>query len=80
MRIKKYLILYNAEIEDELSTEEFNFIYGEDSIFSKKSEALINAKDLTEIFNKKFNKEYKWNDLYSIEIAYYNESGERLDD
>lgn len=77
--IKKYLILCNAEMEDELSLEQFNYIYGEDSEYNKKTEALKNAKDLTEKFNKKFNTEYKWNDLYSIEMVKYNKDGERID-
>lgn len=29
MRIKKYLVLYNAEMEDKLSLEQFNYIYME---------------------------------------------------
>lgn len=77
--IKKYLILYNAEMEDELSAEQFNYIYGEDSECNKKTEALKNAKVLTEKFNQKFNTEYKWNNLYSIEMVKYNKDGERID-
>ena len=79
MRVKKYLVLYNAEMEDELSAEQFNYIYGEDSEYNKKTEALQNAKELTKKFNKKFNTEYKWNDLYSIEMVKYNEDGDRID-
>ena len=77
--IKKYLILCNAEMEDELSAEQFDYIYGEDGEFDKKNEALQNAKELTKKFNKKFNTEYKWNDLYSIEMVKYNKDGERID-
>ena len=77
--MKKYLVLYNAEMEDELSAEQFDYIYGEDAEFDKKNEALKNAKDLTEKFNAKFNTNYQWHELYSIEIAFYNEDEERID-
>ena len=38
--IKKYLVLYNAEMEDELSLEQFNYIYGEDSEHNKKNRGI----------------------------------------
>ena len=79
MRIKKYLVLYNAEMEDELSLEQFNYIYGEDSEYNKKTDALINAEELTKKFNAKFDTKYQWHELYSIEMVKYNEDGERID-
>lgn len=79
MRIKKYLVLYNAEMEDELSLEQFNYIYGEDSEHNKKTDALKNAKELAKKFNTKFDTNYQWHELYSIEIAFYNEDGDRID-
>lgn len=79
MRVKKYLVLYNAEMEEKLSVEQFNYIYGEDSEYKKKNEALQNAKYLTKKFNAKFDTNYQWHELYSIEIAFYNEDGDRID-
>lgn len=72
-----YIVLSrkDEETENKLTTEQFNYIWDDDSRHYKKERAIERAKKWTRTFNKKFGTNYEWEDLYDIEEDYFDSEG-----
>lgn len=76
---KFYFIRGDKGLEDELPVNQFNYLCDVDIITTSKKEALRLIKELTEDFNEKFNTNYKSDYLFTLELVYFNENGERVE-
>lgn len=73
---KMYLVLSNKELEDALTVKQFDFLYlNDDSRHYKKERAIEKAKAWTKKFNERFETNYTWDYLYSIDEEYFTNDG-----
>lgn len=66
------------ELEQELTTEQFNSIWWTDSRHYKKERAIQEAQRLTNKFNKRFDTNYEWEHLFCIDEEYFDSDGFRV--